>query len=115
MTVDFDLQSRVKVLAGDIRCYPHVVTSADVVILNNVFEFFAPPKIQHQLWLNLRKLIKPGTLLLTCPSLDVSLSQLDTGIDLAQWVQPVKSNNDAVDDDDSSTEDFDLIHLYRVL
>jgi len=111
----YNLQSRVKVLAGDIRCYPHVVTSADVVILNNVFEFFAPPKIQHQLWLNLRKLIKPGTLLLTCPSLDVSLSQLDTGIDLAQWVQPVKSNNDAVDDDDSSIEDFDLIHLYRVL
>lgn len=117
----YNMQSKVKVLAGDIRLYPDVVASADVVILNNVFEFFAPPEIQQQLWLILRRLIKPGTLVLTCPSLQVSLSQLNTDINLAQWVQPIQQDTPIDDhddhdhDDDSSTVDFDLIHLYRVL
>lgn len=109
----YKMQTKVQVLAGDIRLHPHVLAAADVVILNNVFEFFAPPKIQCQLWLILRRLIKPGALVLTCPSLQESLSQLDTGIDLDKWVRPIQQGKS--DDDDCCVDDFDLVNLYCVL
>jgi len=112
----YNLQSRVEVLGGDVRLHPQLVSAADVVILNNVFEFFAPPEVQRQLWLILRRLIKPGTLVLTCPSLEDSLSHLNTDIDLQQWVQQIENKENMGDSDaDSAVLDLDLVNLYRVL
>ena len=107
---------------GDILLYPQLVSSADVVIMNNVFEFFAPPSTQRQLWMTLRSWIKRGALLLTCPTLEQSIANLDTAIQLDQWVECLNGdfNGAACRMDDasnasSSVADMDLIHLYRVL
>lgn len=121
----FPFQSRVEVFTGDIRQFPHLVSSADVVVMHNVFEFFAPPEVQRDLWLALRQLIKRGALILTSPSLDQALSTLDTNIQLDQWVellsQPSNIASSSMDDDDDDDDDeesvpeMDLVHLYRVL
>jgi hypothetical protein len=96
-----------------------------VVVMHNVFEFFAPPEVQRDLWLALRQLIKRGALILTSPSLDQALSTLDTNIQLDQWVellsQPSNIASSSMDDDDDDDDDeesvpeMDLVHLYRVL
>lgn len=88
--------------------------------MNNVFEFFAAPAVQRQLWITLRSWIKRGALLLTCPTLEQSIANLDTGIQLNQWVECLNSDSDGavpMDNvsDASSVTDMDLIHLYRVL
>lgn len=111
------VKSRVEVLTGDVRLYPQLVSSADVVVMHNVFEFFAPPDVQRDLWLALRQLIKRGALILTSPALDQALSTLDTNIQLDQWVEQLStpSNNSSMDDDEDSVAEMDLVHLYRVL
>ncbi len=118
-TSHYLLQSRVEVFTGDVRLYPNIVSSADVVVMHNVFEFFAPPEVQRDLWVALRQLIKRGALILTSPSLDQALSTLNTNIQLDQWVEQLShpSNNSSMDDDDDeeSVAEMDLVHLYRVL
>ena len=90
--------------------------------MHNVFEFFAPPEVQRDLWLALRQLIKRGALILTSPSLDQALSCLDTNIQLDQWVEQLthpsniaSSSMDDDDEDEDSVPEMDLVHLYRVL
>lgn len=112
------LQSRVEVYTGDIRQFAHLVSSADVVVMHNVFEFFAPLDVQRDLWQVLRQLIKRGALMLTSPSLEQALSPLNTNIQLEQWVEHLThpSNTASMDDDDEdSVPEMDLVHLYRVL
>jgi hypothetical protein len=109
----------VQVHQGDIINYPQLVSSADVVIMNNVFEFFAPPNVQRDLWMTLRGWFKSGALLLTCPTLEESIANLGTGIELEKWVEYLNadSGTSSMDNssDTSSEAEMDLIHLYRVL
>lgn len=83
----FQMDDRIKVMNTDVRNAADVVSAVDVVILNNVFEFFMPEHEQVQLWQFLRKHIKQAAILVTVPSLEVSLKELQTGIDIAQWVK----------------------------
>ena len=107
-----------EILTGDVRLFPQVVASADVIVMHNVFEFFAPVDVQRDLWIWLRQSIKRGAILLTSPRLDESINHLNTGIVLDQWVVPVATPADAMDETDSdasSGADMDLVHLYRVI
>lgn len=118
MVHKYNMQSRVEVYTGDIRQFAHLVSSADVVVMHNVFEFFAPLDVQRDLWQALRQLIKRGALMLTSPSLEQALSPLNTNIQLEQWVEHLThpSNTASMDDDDEdSVPEMDLVHLYRVL
>lgn len=108
-----------QVLTGDVRCFPEVISSADVVVMNNVLEFFAPLDVQRDVWLTLARLMKPGALLLTHPSLADSLAHLEPcWIQPDRWVECVTAmdNSDRMTDSDEDDPDpMDLVHLYRVL
>ena len=66
-----------------------LLRTGDVVILNNVFDWFMPPHVQVQMWQFLRSTLSKGSLLVTIPSLESSLSHLNTGIELNNWVIPL--------------------------
>lgn len=70
-------QDRLQVLHGDIQDHGEVVRVADLICLNNVFEFFMPPSVQARIWAFLRANIKKGALLVTIPSLEDSLQYID--------------------------------------
>lgn len=98
--------------------FPQIVSMADVIVMHNVFEFFAPLDVQHELWIWLRQTIKKGAVLLTSPRLDESVNHLNTGIIIEQWVEPLSISHEVMDDSDSvasSAPDMDLVHLYRVI
>ena len=74
------LQDRIQVLAGDVQDQGEAVRAADVIILNNVFEFFIPQSIQIRIWNFLRSNIKKGALLVTIPSLEDTLQYIDVSL-----------------------------------
>ncbi|PNF14742.1 hypothetical protein B7P43_G08354 [Cryptotermes secundus] len=84
---------RIEIIEGNIAHRPDVILSADVIIMNNVFEFFMEPEQQTSMWRFLRQTIKSGTLLVTIPSLEETFSSLQTGIILSEWVQELPSYN----------------------
>ncbi|XP_075741569.1 uncharacterized protein LOC142791223 isoform X3 [Rhipicephalus microplus] len=83
----FHMEDRIKVVNANVLAIPDLVASSDVVILNNVFEFFTPEQEQVALWQFLRRTIKKGAILVTVPSLEDSLKNLQTGIVISEWVK----------------------------
>ncbi|CAG2057080.1 unnamed protein product, partial [Timema podura] len=103
---------RVQVVNTDIVCQPELVSSADVVVLNNVFQFFLELDKQADMWRFLRSTVKPGTILVTIPALHQVLVLDQAGIDLSQWVEEIPLHNvHAVTMD---KEDLEDVKHYRV-
>ena len=73
-------QDRIEIVEANIADRPDVVISANVIIMNNVFEFFLEPEEQISVWRFLRQTIKPGTLLVTMPPLEDTFSHLQVSI-----------------------------------
>jgi chemotaxis methyl-accepting protein methylase len=72
----FKDSSRIKVICDDIMNQSKKLEEADVIVLNNVFEFFTPGDKLEQMWQFLRKAIKKkGTKLVTIPSIKESLKR----------------------------------------
>ncbi|XP_038612692.1 uncharacterized protein LOC119937125 [Tachyglossus aculeatus] len=112
----YHFTDRIKVLHADICTQASVLQDADVVVMNNVFEYFLDRPEQDRAWeyisCNVRK---KGSLLVTVPSLEVSLSNLQTNIHLSQWVEEVQLDYDVYTEKDFDREALEQIHLYKIL
>lgn len=73
----FLYQDRIQIVPGDVQEQREVVQAADVLILNNVFEFFISPPLQARIWCFLRANTKKGTLIVTIPSLEDAFHYLE--------------------------------------
>lgn len=69
---------------------------ADIVVLNNVFEFFLSMDQQIRTWRFIREhVIKPGCILVTVPSLEEATEFNNKPcIDVNSWVKPCIVNYD---------------------
>ncbi|KAK2523831.1 hypothetical protein Q9233_009712 [Columba guinea] len=105
-----------EVVHADICTQASLLQKADVVVMNNVFEYFLDRQEQARAWefiaCNVRK---RGSLLVTVPSLKESLSKLQTDIQLSQWVEEVQLNYDVYIEKDVDREALEQIHLYKIL
>ncbi|XP_015521769.2 uncharacterized protein LOC107225726 isoform X1 [Neodiprion lecontei] len=95
----YEMDKRVEIMHNRIEDTEDVVRTSDVVILNNVFEFYLSEAAQIKIWNFLRSNIKKGALIVTQPRIETTFSQLDTGIQVDSWVRPIQSNA-------STSEDF---------
>ncbi|XP_062432073.1 uncharacterized protein LOC134140628 [Rhea pennata] len=107
---------RIKVVHADICTQASLLQKADVVVMNNVFEYFLDRLEQARAWefiaCNVRK---RGSLLVTVPSLEESLSKLQTDIQLSQWVEEIQLNYDVYMEKEADKEALEQIHLYKIL
>jgi len=83
------LEDRVQVVEGDMCNLGGLIRTGDVIILNNVFDWFMLPQLQVKMWQFLRATLATGCLVVSIPSLEASMGPLSTGIDLATWVRPM--------------------------
>ncbi|KAF9156098.1 hypothetical protein BG015_007275 [Linnemannia schmuckeri] len=79
------LQDRIEIVHDNLLNRANLLEQADIVIMNNVFQFFSPVDVQQQLWKFLHTHLKSrkGALLITIPSLQEQLK--DAGL-----IGPVK-------------------------
>ena len=108
----FKLGERISVVEGDMCSMEDLVRSGDVIVLNNVFEWFMAPELQIKMWQFLKQTLKTGSMLVTIPSLKSSLEHLDTGIDLGSWVAPLEMHNKEWEDSGVETSE---ICLYKIV
>nr|XP_009942465.1 PREDICTED: uncharacterized protein LOC104338142 [Opisthocomus hoazin] len=116
MITKYQFIDRIKVVHADICTQASLLQKADVVVMNNVFEYFLDRQEQARAWefiaCNVRK---RGSLLVTVPSLTESLSKLQTNIQLSQWVEEMQLNYDVYMEKDVDREALEQIHLYKIL
>uniref|UniRef100_A0A8C6Z531 Methyltransferase type 11 domain-containing protein n=1 Tax=Nothoprocta perdicaria TaxID=30464 RepID=A0A8C6Z531_NOTPE len=104
----------IKVVHADICIQALLLQKADVVVMNNVSEYFLERQEQARAWefiaCNVRK---RGSLLVTVPSLEESLSKRI--IQLSQCVEEMQLNYDVHMEREVGREAVKQIHLYKIL
>ncbi|KAM6912293.1 uncharacterized protein FYW49_010813 [Xenentodon cancila] len=115
MLLKYNLTDRVQVLHTDVCMQDALVRSADVLVMNNVFEYFLEPSEQIRAWTFIMQTFrKRGSLLVTVPSLQDSLSALQVVLEPG-WVEELPVDYDVYLGSDTDSEALGLIHLYRVV
>ncbi|QQP35621.1 Uncharacterized protein FKW44_023896, partial [Caligus rogercresseyi] len=100
----YGLGDRITVVQGELTTLPQVFDSADVIVLNNVFDWFMSPELQVKMWLFLRSVIKPGAIMVTLPSLKESLQKLPLNPAL-----PMPYGMDDVEDEEAKVRMYQVI------
>ncbi|CAO3664591.1 unnamed protein product [Rhizopus stolonifer] len=119
----YKMEDRIQVVCKDIQEMPELLnTEADVVVMNNVFQFFNELETQQKIWKFVRTETKkkPGMLLVTLPSLQEQLKSagLSASKLMKGWVKEVKLNYDEgwfQEISEDELEEIKEVHLYRVL
>ncbi|XP_010891265.1 uncharacterized protein zgc:109986 [Esox lucius] len=112
----YGFSDRIQVIHGDISTQDSLIQNADVLIMNNVFEYFLQPTDQIKAWhFIVQNFRKKGALLVTVPSIQEALSLLQGAFNLSQWVEEVPLDYSVYLGKDSDADALKEIHLYRVL
>ncbi|KAK7152660.1 hypothetical protein R3I93_010774 [Phoxinus phoxinus] len=117
----YGFSDRIQVIHADIRSQAALVQNTDVLIMNNVFEFFMEPSDQMQAWLFINKNFrKKGALLVTVPGIQEALTLLQDAVFLEtlalnQWIEEVQLDYTVYLKNDTDPDSLKQIHLYIVL
>ncbi|XP_035388507.1 uncharacterized protein zgc:109986 [Electrophorus electricus] len=120
MTVEkYGFSDRVQVIHANICSQAALVQNSDVLIMNNVFEYFIEPKDQVRAWQFIsQNFRKKGALLVTVPSIQeslMSLQETSAASTIGYWLQEVSLNYSAYLQGDADPDSIKQIHLYMVL
>ena len=88
------MTDRVEVLHKRIEEAEDVVKSADIIIINNAFEFYVSEEEQITIWQFLKSHIKSKTIMVLRPHLETTLLNINTGIVQEEWVKPYEPKED---------------------
>ncbi|XP_069391323.1 uncharacterized protein [Paralichthys olivaceus] len=115
MLQKYKLNDRVQVLQADVCTQDVLLQNTDVLVMNNVFEYFMEPSEQIKAWrFIMQNLVKTGSLLVTVPSLQESLDALQEAL-RPGWVEELPVDYDVYLGRDTDPEALRQIHLYRVM
>ncbi|XP_058801818.1 uncharacterized protein LOC131674805 [Phymastichus coffea] len=109
----YKMQDRIEVMCKKIEESDDVVKSADVIVINNAFEFYVTDEKQVEIWQFLKSNIKSKCILVTRPHLETTFENLDTGINLKTWVKPYRLNGEEIAT--SNEEEFCDLNFYEIL
>ena len=107
---------KIEVIQADIRTQDQLLRSADVIILNNVFEHFLNLEDQAKCWdVVFGNVKRKGQIIVTVPSLQESLDELNGQLP-DNWVSEIEWQLDEeLVPDECDLESLKSVHLYQVL
>ncbi|KAJ8290519.1 hypothetical protein GJAV_G00013950 [Gymnothorax javanicus] len=114
----YGFSERVQIVHADICSQTSLLQNADVIVMNNVFEYFLEPSEQIRAWLCISQNVrKKDALLVSVPSVQEALTALQGSngvINIHQWLEELPLDRDVYLGKDTDPESFKQIHLYRV-
>ncbi|XP_077118929.1 uncharacterized protein LOC143774992 isoform X2 [Ranitomeya variabilis] len=111
----YNFSDRIQVHHSDICSQKTLLHQADVVVLNNVFEYFLNKEEQMKAWIFMYENVrKKGCLVVTVPGLKESFTKLQMNLQLDQWVEEIEVDINLFVGPDTDQEALSDIHLYKV-
>uniref|UniRef100_A0A3B5L8E6 Zgc:109986 n=1 Tax=Xiphophorus couchianus TaxID=32473 RepID=A0A3B5L8E6_9TELE len=112
----YGLSDRVQVLHANVCTQEVLLQGADVLVMNNVFEYFMEPTKQIGAWKFIMQAFRRrGALLVTVPSLqEIGGCGLYAAV-LKSWVEELPVDYNVYLGRDADPEELRQIHLYRVV
>ena len=89
--MNFGMADDVAIICDDVRNRTSELAVGDVIVLNNVFQFFLPPQDQMQCWQFLKQHVKKGAVIVSNPALAIVTSHLSLDFALNDWVDQVRT------------------------
>lgn len=104
---EFKLNDRIQLFNTDISSIKGVelLQEANLVVFNNVFQFFTKSDEIQRIWGVIKKSLKSGTGVIALPTLALQFQESNVDIDVEEWMQVLCE----IDNDDDSS-----IGVYRV-
>ncbi|KAI9314435.1 hypothetical protein BX666DRAFT_1966548 [Dichotomocladium elegans] len=124
MVSKYKMNDRVEIICKDIQQAPELLNKeADIIVMNNVFQFFNELPVQQKIWrfIQAETKKKPGLLIVTLPSLQDQLREANLPVNkmMKGWVKEIKLNYEGGWFQEQLNEDeideIRQVHLYRVL
>ncbi|KAG2174724.1 hypothetical protein INT43_005782 [Umbelopsis isabellina] len=123
IVANYKMKDRIELVHADVQTVPELLMQADIIIMNNVFQFFSDVESQKQIWRYIRKETskKQGLLIVTLPSLQDQLKQAGLPVKktLGGWAKQVKLDYSGhwfeteLSEDD--IDEISQVHLYKVI
>ncbi|KAK6112489.1 hypothetical protein QQG55_47900 [Brugia pahangi] len=85
------MEANIKVINDDVRKQAEVVSTADVIVLHNVFSFFLPLADQTECWEFLRKSTRPGTAVISNPAIEAITEHLILSFSISDWLEKIET------------------------
>lgn len=111
----YHMGNTIQIICDDVRNIPEVVQNADVIVLNNVFEYFQAKDEQMRIWNFLRQNTKSQAVLITIPSLEEVFQKLEFGVDIVNWVKRIFITDPLALLEIEEHEELSDIHVYVVI
>ncbi|KAE9548209.1 hypothetical protein FO519_008578 [Halicephalobus sp. NKZ332] len=111
------LWNKINIVCDDFRNQKKVFAKADIVIMNNVFEFFHTEEEQVKCWKKIREFLKPKTVIVHAPSLWKTIEHLKLGFEIEQWVEQLdarKIRNEFVRENHLPKDAIGILEVWRV-
>lgn len=87
---EFKMSKRIEVINKDIKDAADVLESADVVVMNNVFESYLPEDQQVEMWNFFKEHIKKDAFIVSRPHIKEIFDKLNVNINVDEWVKKVE-------------------------
>jgi len=109
-------KDRIMVHCDNILNRASELQNADIVVLNNVFQFFIKKKAsQRNLWKFLHdNITKKGAIIISMPSLEEQLAEVNSPIKVDQWLESFHLERDLSMYNDNDAEDIINMYFYRL-
>eukprot|EP01063_Lacrimia_lanifica_P020639 TRINITY_DN27933_c0_g1_i1.p1 TRINITY_DN27933_c0_g1~~TRINITY_DN27933_c0_g1_i1.p1 ORF type:complete len:382 (+),score=170.22 TRINITY_DN27933_c0_g1_i1:87-1148(+) len=106
----FYMKDKVDIICGDAFKAPALdrLKSSDILIFNNVFQFFHDEDAQKAAWAQVQEHAKPGAVIISVPSLEHTFEQLGMQLD-AKWLKVVP-----VEYPSYASDEAKMVFMYRV-
>ncbi|KAI7866887.1 hypothetical protein BDF14DRAFT_1875130 [Spinellus fusiger] len=120
----YAMGDRINIINKDVQDVPELLSKeADIIVMNNVFQFFNQPAVQQKIWKFIKSETakKPGLLIVTLPSLQEQLKEAELSATklMKGWVKEVKLDYSSgwFHDDLNEDELYEIkqVHMYKVL
>ncbi|XP_077293065.1 uncharacterized protein LOC143916056 [Arctopsyche grandis] len=110
------MDDRIYVIHDDVLNQGDIIDTFDIVILNNVFEFFLESNQQIVIWRFLKNNLKKNCLVVTIPSVEETFVSLDIYEEFSNWLKliPVHQHENGLLLDDDIEADFHDMYLYVI-
>jgi len=113
----YNLGDRIELVCNDVRQCKPILSTANVIILNNVFQFFAMSIVHKAIWQAIISSLQAGTILVTVPALHDQLLQAKVPIDVVgegKLVEITPSLDALPPRFGAAHEELAVFHIYRV-
>ncbi|KAL9648136.1 hypothetical protein ABK040_007501 [Willaertia magna] len=113
---EFKMEDRISICHQDVLKSKDLIDKCDVLVMHNVFEWFCSLEDNQKVWKTLREelITKKGTRLITCPSIQQSLTDagLDNVLSIDGWLKEIPL---VYPKDEDGNLECQEIHLYEVI